>query len=218
MQTERLVFNPFAENTWVVWDDTGECVIVDAGNYSAADDRALADFVRSKCLKPVLAINTHGHVDHLLGVPFVQREWGVPWLLGEGDRFLVESAANQAAIYGFEMREAPAISRELKDGDEVRFGDSILKVIATPGHTPGHIALIGDGILLTGDTLFRESIGRTDLPGGDYSWIMKSILERLMPLGAEIEILPGHGPKSTLGHEALYNPFITEVLNGEVHF
>lgn len=218
MQAERLVFNPFAENTWVVWDGSGECVVIDAGNYSAADDRTLVDFVRSKGLKPVLAANTHGHVDHLLGVPFVQREWDLPWLLGAGDGFLVESAANQAAMYGFELRGMPVVSRELTDGDEVRFGDSVLKVISTPGHTPGHICLFGDGKLFTGDTLFRESIGRTDLPGGDYSWIMKSILERLLPLGADIEILPGHGPASTLGHESLYNPFITEVLGGEVNF
>jgi glyoxylase-like metal-dependent hydrolase (beta-lactamase superfamily II) len=217
MQAERLVFNPFAENTWVVWDGTGECVIVDAGNYSAADDRALADFVRSKGLKPVLAVNTHGHVDHLLGVPFVQREWGVPFAAGSGDRFLIDSAANQAALYGFEMRGTPVLSRELNDGDEVRFGDSVLQVIATPGHTPGHICLLGDGKLLSGDTLFRESIGRTDLPGGDYSWIMKSILERLLPLGPETEVLPGHGPATTIGHEALYNPFITEVINGEIN-
>ncbi len=218
MQAERLVFNPFAENTWVLWDNTGECVIVDAGNYSAADDRALVDFIDTKGLKPVLAVNTHGHIDHLLGVSFVQKEWGVPWFVGAGDGFLIESAANQAAMYGFEMRGVPAVSRELNDGDEVTFGESVMTVIATPGHTPGHICLLCDGKLLTGDTLFRESIGRTDLLGGDYSWIMKSILERLLPLGPEIEILPGHGPQSTIGHESLYNPFITEVMGGEVNY
>jgi glyoxylase-like metal-dependent hydrolase (beta-lactamase superfamily II) len=217
MNAERLVFNPFAENTWVVWDGTGECVIVDAGNYSPADDRALVSFIEERGLRPVLAVNTHGHVDHLLGVPFVQQQWGVPFVLGAGDGFLVDSAANQAALYGFEMRGVPTISRELSDGDEVRFGDSVLKVIATPGHTPGHICLFGDGKLLSGDTLFRESIGRTDLPGGDYSWIMKSILERLLPLGPAVEVLPGHGPATTIGHESLYNPFITEVINGEVN-
>ncbi len=98
MQVERFVFNPFAENTYVVWDATGECVVVDAGNYSPADDRALADFIASKGLKPMAAINTHGHVDHLLGVPFVQAEWGVPWKLAAGDMFLAESAANAASV------------------------------------------------------------------------------------------------------------------------
>ena len=214
MQVERFVFNPFAENTYVVWDATGECVVVDAGNYSPADDRALADFIASKGLKPMAAINTHGHVDHLLGVPFVQAEWGVPWKLAAGDMFLAESAANQAAIYGFEMRGGPLAAQEL--GGEVRFGETVLQVIETPGHTPGHVCLFGDGILFTGDTLFRESIGRTDLPGGDYRWIMKSILDKLLPLGPDVVIYPGHGADSTLGHEALYNPFITEVLVGEV--
>jgi glyoxylase-like metal-dependent hydrolase (beta-lactamase superfamily II) len=212
-----LIFNPFRENTYVVWDATGECVIVDAGNSSPAEDRALADFVAEKGLRPVMALNTHGHVDHLLGVGYVTEKWGVPFVLGAGDGFLVETAANQAAMYGLQMRGgAPTVSRELKDGDEVRFGDSVLKVISTPGHTPGHICLLGDGMVLTGDTLFRESIGRTDLPGGDYRWIMESIIDRLLPLGTDIAVHPGHGPATTIGHETLYNPFITEVLGGEV--
>lgn len=217
MLIERFIFNPFQENTCVVWDEAGgECIIVDAGNSTAGEDKALAGFIVAKGLRPVAAVNTHGHIDHLLGVDFVCREFGVPWLLGAGDKFLVETAAEQAEMFGLTFRGVPPIARELKEGDEVRFGSFVLRAISTPGHTPGHICLLGEGMLLTGDTLFKESIGRTDLPGGDYSWIMKSILDKLMPLGAEVAIFPGHGPQSTLGHEALYNPFITEILNGEV--
>ncbi len=218
MQIERFIFNPFAENTYVVWDDTGECVIVDAGNYTAADDRALVVFVHQKGLKPVLAVCTHGHVDHMLGVHFVQKEWGLPLVMGAGDGFLVDTIVDHAKMYGLTMHGTPEVSQELNDGEKVRFGSSELTVIATPGHTPGHICLLGDGKLITGDTLFRESIGRTDLPGGDYRWIMESILDKILPLGSEIEIYPGHGASSTLGHEALYNPFITEVLGGEVGY
>lgn len=215
-----FTFNPFQENTYVVWDATGECVVIDAGNYSAAEDRALTDFIREKGLKPVLALNTHGHVDHLLGVPYVTETYKVPFALHGDDGFLVDSCVEHGRLYGFQVAAKPRIGRDLKGQQEVRFGDTALKIIATPGHTPGHVCFWSpeNRILFTGDTLFKESIGRTDLPGGDYRWIMHSILDGLMPLGGDVEFYPGHGPKSTLGHEALYNPFIVEVLNGEVNY
>jgi hypothetical protein len=114
----------------------------------------------------------------------------------------------------------PSIDLDLDGQAEIRFGHTVLQVIPTPGHTPGHVSLYEptEGILFTGDTLFRESIGRTDLPGGDYSWIMRSILERLVPLGDRVRVYPGHGPETTIGHETLYNPFIVEVLNNEVNY
>lgn len=109
---------------------------------------------------------------------------------------------------------------DLDTTPEIRFGHTVLRVLRTPGHTPGHVALYEpqSKSLFTGDTLFRESIGRTDLPGGDYSWIMRSILDILLPLGDEVHVYPGHGPESTIGHEVLYNPFIVEVLNEEVNY
>ena len=113
----------------------------------------------------------------------------------------------------------PGIDVDLQGQKEIRFGHTTMRIIETPGHTPGHIALYNpeQKLLLTGDTLFRESIGRTDLPGGDYSWIMRSILDKLMPLGDDVHFYPGNGQDSTIGHEALYNPFVTEVLGGEVN-
>jgi glyoxylase-like metal-dependent hydrolase (beta-lactamase superfamily II) len=114
----------------------------------------------------------------------------------------------------------PEIDIDLDANEIVKFGESELRVIKTPGHTPGHIALFNEAkkVLFTGDTLFKESIGRTDLPGGDYSWIMKSILEEIVPLGDDVVIYPGHEDSSTIGHETLYNPFITEVLNNEINY
>lgn len=220
IKVDVLPFNPFQENTLIVSDHTGECVIVDAGNYGAREDRTLVEFITRNNLKPVLAINTHGHVDHMLGVSFVKDTFGVKFALHGKDKFLIESAPTHGAIYGFNIEKIPTVEIDLAETPEVRFGGSVLTVIETPGHTPGHVAFYNEEnkILLTGDTLFRESIGRTDLPGGDYSWIMKSILEKIMPLGGDVRFYPGHGPDSTLGHEALYNPFITEVLGGEVNF
>lgn len=218
MNIAQLTFNPFQENTYVLWDETGEAVIVDAGNYTARESEALFNFIAEKGLRPVLAVNTHGHVDHILGVQRVKDRYGIPFALHPEDRFLVESAPTHGAMYGFQVDAVPAVERDLEDGGEVSFGNTRLEVIHTPGHTPGHISLYqpDDKILFTGDTIFKESIGRTDLPGGNYAWIMKSIIDRILPLGEEVAIYPGHGPSSTLGHEMLYNPFITEVMEGEV--
>mgnify|MGYP000009580130 FL=1 len=218
MKIARLTFNPFQENTYVLWDETGEAVVVDAGNYTPKETEALRGFIEEKGLRPVLAVNTHGHVDHMLGVERVKELYGVPFALHPDDGFLIESAAVHGAMYGFRVEAVPTVERSLADGDEVAFGNTRLRVIHTPGHTPGHVCLYlpQEKILLTGDTLFRESIGRTDLPGGDYGWIMKSIIYRILPLGEEVTIYPGHGGESTLGHEMLYNPFITEVMEGDV--
>lgn len=218
MNIAQLTFNPFQENTYVVWDETGEAVVIDAGNYGPRETEALFNFIEQKGIRPVMALNTHGHVDHILGVQALKERCAVPFALHSQDRFLVESAPTHGALYGFQVDAVPDVDRDLADGEEVAFGHTRLRVIHTPGHTPGHVALYqpDEKILFTGDTLFKESIGRTDLPGGDYGWIMKSIIDRIMPLGEEVAIYPGHGPKSTLGHEMLYNPFITEVMEGQV--
>ncbi len=143
MQVERFIFNSFQENTYVVWDEkSGECVIIDAGNYNHAEGGTLVDFIEQKGLKPVVAVNTHGHVDHILGVDFVMKKWGIPWFVGVGDEFLVKSAANQGATFGLSMGKIPDISHELPDGDNIYFGGSSLRVISTPGHTPGHRAYL----------------------------------------------------------------------------
>lgn len=215
-----LTFNPFQENTYVVSDDTGECIVIDAGNYSAAEDRKLTEYIESRGLKPVMALNTHGHVDHILGIQYVKDTFGVPFALHGDDRFLVDSCREQGRMFGFEVDAAPAVDIDLKERAEIKFGDTTLELIHTPGHSPGHVCFYEpkNRILFSGDTLFRESIGRTDLPGGDYSWIMKSILQKLVPLGGNVQFYPGHGPASTIGHEMLYNPFITEVLNNEVSY
>lgn len=215
-----LQFNPFQENTYVISDSTGEAIIVDAGNYSAAEDNALLNYVKDNGLKPVMAVNTHGHVDHILGVQFVKDTFGVPFALHGEDKFLVDSCRTHGELYGFKIGTVPSVDIDLSGETSVKFGESELRIIHTPGHTPGHIALYDEQskALLTGDTLFKESIGRTDLPGGDYTWIMKSILEKIVPLGGDVTIFPGHGPSSTISHELLYNPFIVEVLNNEVNY
>ena len=220
MNIAKLVFNPIMENTYIVWDDTKECIIIDAGNFSAREDAQLTDFISERGLKPLMAVNTHGHFDHAMGVGYLKETYGVKFACSSKDQFLVDSAQQSGAMFGVKCAPVPAIDIDLDKMGEIAFGATKLRVIKTPGHTPGHVSLYNEEqkVLFTGDTLFRESIGRTDLPGGDYSWIMTSILEQLVPLGDDVEFYPGHGDKSTIGHETLYNPFVTEVLNNEINY
>ena len=219
MDIKRVVFNPFRENTYLVWDDTKECIVIDAGNMNAGENRILAEMIQARDLKPVMAVNTHGHFDHVGGVKWLKDTYGAAFACSSKDQFLIDSTAG-GMVYGIQCNEVPAIDIDLDAVEDIRFGNTVLRVIKTPGHTPGHVVLFNaeDKSLFTGDTLFRESIGRTDLPGGDYSWIMKSILEEIVPLGDDVAIYPGHEDSSTIGHEVLYNPFIVEVLNNEINY
>lgn len=220
MNVARLTFNPIQENTYIVWDDSKECIIIDAGNFSAKEDAMLTDFLNNHSLKPVMAVNTHGHFDHVMGVGYLKQTYDIPFACSSKDQFIVDTAEQSGMMFGVKCAPVPAIDVDLDKLEEIHFGNTTLKVIKTPGHTPGHVSLYNEEhkILFTGDTLFRESIGRTDLPGGDYSWIMRSILEQLLPLGDDVVFYSGHGDKSDLGHEAIYNPFVTEVLNNEINY
>lgn len=219
MEIKRVVFNPFRENTYLVWDDSNEAIVIDAGNMKDGENNILKDMIESRGLKPVMAVNTHGHFDHTQGVKWLKDEYGVQFACSAKDQFLIDSASG-GMVYGLKCNAVPAVDVDLDTLEEITFGNTRLRVIKTPGHTPGHVVLYNEESksLFTGDTLFRESIGRTDLPGGDYSWIMKSILEEIVPLGDDVTIYPGHEDQSTIGHETLYNPFIVEVLNNEVNY
>ena len=205
----------------MVWDETMEAVVIDAGNMGERENDVLAKFIADNGLKPVLALNTHGHFDHLLGVDFLRNRYGAKLAMSSKDEFLLKSASVSAELFGIRAGDLPeAIDIDLEGEESVKFGNTELKIISVPGHTPGHLAFYEpqSNVLFTGDTLFRESIGRTDLPGGDYSWIMRSIIENILPLGDEVKIYPGHGDASDLGHESMYNPFVVEVLNNEVNY
>ena len=221
MKIARLIFNPLQENTYVVWDESLEAVVIDAGNMSERENATLEQFLSERGLTPVYALNTHGHFDHLMGVEFLRQRYGAKFAVSSKDNFLVENATQSAELFGIRAGDMPEkIDVDLEGMQSISFGQSELQIISTPGHTPGHVAFYEPNakILFTGDTLFRESIGRTDLPGGDYSWIMKSILEKIMPLGDEVKVYPGHGETTDIGHESMYNPFVVEVMNQEVNY
>ncbi len=221
MNIATLQFNPIGENTYIIWDETLECTIIDAGNCNDRENQALFNFITDKGLTPKLAINTHGHFDHVMGVEALREHYGVPFAISSKDQFLLDSSTAGSVIYGVTLGAMPqSIDIDLDGMEQISFGNTTLQIIPTPGHTPGHVSLFEpkQRVLFTGDTLFKESIGRTDLPGGDYSWIMESILKSIIPLGDDVEFFPGHGPSSTIGHEALYNPFVVEVINSEVNY
>ena len=221
MKIARLLFNPIQENTYIIWDDTLEAAVIDAGNMNERENEVLAKFIADNGLKPKYALNTHGHFDHLLGVDFLREKYGAQLAMSSKDEFLLKGASVSAELFGVKADALPeAIDVDLEGKESIKFGNTELKIIPTPGHTPGHVAFYEpeSKVLFTGDTLFRESIGRTDLPGGDYSWIMRSIIENILPLGDDVKIYPGHGETSDIGHESMYNPFVVEVINNEVNY
>lgn len=214
-----LTFNPFGENTYILFDETKRCAIVDAGCSSDKERQTLVSFIEKNGLTPVVALNTHGHVDHICGVEFVKKRWGIPFALHRNDKPILETAHCYADM-GFDIETIPAVDIDLADTAEIPVGNSTLHIIQTPGHSPGHIVIHAPEaeLLLTGDLLFKESIGRTDLPGGSYPALMDSIIEKVIPLGSDIRIFPGHGPQSTIAHEVMFNPFIVEALRGDVNY
>lgn len=220
MNIAVFTFNPIGENTYLVWDESRACIVIDAGASTPSERAALDDRIAELGLRPELAVNTHGHFDHVLGVEHLRSRYGIPFALSSKDRYLLDAASAAGSVFGIPTRDMPAVDLDLETMEEVRFGNSALRILRTPGHTPGGVSFFDpEGrVLFTGDTLFRESIGRTDLEGGDYPTLVRSILDVLLPLGDDVTVRPGHAEATTLGHEALYNPFVVEVLNNEVNY
>ena len=201
----------FAENTYLVaCARTGEGILVDPG--AAAEDAIRA--ARSAGITIGQIVLTHAHVDHVEGIPLARRETNAPILLHPDDRQLYEAAPMQAQWFGLRMDPLPPPDRELVVGDSVRFGECELAIRFAPGHAPGHVILVGDGVALVGDVIFAGSIGRTDLPGGDFATLMRSIREQVLTLPDETTLHTGHGPDTTVGRERKTNPFVTGVYGG----
>lgn len=212
--------NPFRELCYVVLDESGEAIIVDCGACDESERGRIEEYIAGKGLRPVMLVNTHGHIDHIIAVNRFKSLYGIPFAIDERESGVLASAPASAAMFGLPVEDdiVPSVDMDLSKESEIRFGDTVLQVLHTPGHTPGGVSLYHSEskTLFTGDTLFAGSIGRTDLPGGDYDTLMDSIIKRILPLGGDVKIYPGHGNSSTLAHEAAYNPFVAEVLQGTV--
>jgi hydroxyacylglutathione hydrolase len=201
----QAVVGPFAENTWLVADsETGDALVIDPGGETGRVlGLALPDFRVGRILA------THGHVDHIFGVEALRESTGAPFQIHRGDEPFVRALPGQAAGLGFGKTASPEVESFLADGDAIRVGRHQGRVIHTPGHSPGGVSFHfpDDKILFTGDTLFAGSVGRTDLPGGNAPELLRSIRERLFPLGDDVRFFPGHGPGGTLGAERKANPY-----------
>ncbi len=206
----QLVFNGFQVNTYILSDETKECVIVDAANYEQRENQKLADFIEKNGLKPVLHINTHCHVDHVLGGAFVEEKYGLGVSIHPDSNGFILKAKEQAMMYGFNLNKTANISNFINEGEKIKFGNSELDIIYTPGHAAGSICIIShnDEFVITGDVLFHESIGRTDLPTGDFDLLKNNILNKLFTLPDVYTVYPGHGPETSIGHEKGNNPFL----------
>jgi len=209
MKIEIFRFNLFEENTYLVYDDTMECVIVDPGCYSQQERDFLTDTISKLGLRPVLVANTHCHTDHILGVGYLKDYYKIPFAANGADDFLLRDAAKSAAVFGWQLTDPIKIDIDCADGTELRFGNSVLKCASTPGHTPGGQVIYSeaDKFMLSGDTLFKGTIGRTDLPGGDLDQLMASIHNVILRFDSLYTIFPGHGDKTSIGEEAGTNPF-----------
>ena len=215
MKIACLQFNPIQENTYVVWDNTKACIVIDAGNSNPREDAALDNFIAEHGLKPVMAVNTHGHFDHTLGVEHLKQRYGVPFALSSKDRFLLDNAATSGSVFGVKIGAMPAADLDLDTLSEVRFGNTALRVIRTPGHTPGSVVLLCGEHLFCGDTLFAGSIGRTDLEGGSSAQMADSLRKLAqLPIPRETQVLPGHGEFSTFGAELDNNYYIRSAVRG----
>ncbi|MEL6672125.1 MAG: MBL fold metallo-hydrolase [Bacteroidota bacterium] len=209
-----FTFNPYQENTFVISDPDGACAIIDPGCFSHSEQQALKLYIEEKDLKVVKLLNTHGHIDHMLGNKFVVDTWGVPFATHEKVIPELEATQSYGALFGLQPDPSPHPDELLEDGDTLEIGQLKLEVIFTPGHSAGHISFYHapSQSLFSGDVLFQRSIGRTDLPGGDYPTLMSTITQKLAPLPNDVRVYCGHGPMTTLGEERQQNPFILDWL------
>ncbi|MGE5605077.1 MAG: MBL fold metallo-hydrolase [Bacteroidota bacterium] len=205
MEYRSFIVGDIMTNCYLIWSEK-EAGVIDPGGPVPH----VIDFIKQNGLVLKWIVNTHGHADHIAGNGTLRNEFGAPILIHERDReMLLEPTANLSVFIGKEIT-SPDADKLLKEGDLIRLDSEVLQVIETPGHTQGGISLYTPGLLFAGDTLFLESIGRTDLPGGDHEQLLKSIREKLMTLPPETIVLPGHGESTTIEHESQWNPFLAK--------
>lgn len=212
MKVKSFVFNPVQENTYVLYDDTKECVIVDAGCYFEEEQQALLSFIKDNHLQVKHIINTHLHFDHVFGINFVQKQFDLPLHAHKDDEFLLTNFKTQLQSFGFPDtgEPAPQIGKYIDESDIIEFGDQTLKLFHVPGHSPGSIVFYNESAkcIFAGDVLFRQSIGRTDLVGGNYEQLVNGIKTKLLVLPDDTLVYSGHGPTTSIGYEKSNNAYL----------
>jgi hydroxyacylglutathione hydrolase len=210
LTVKSFVFSPLQENTYVLFDQKDACCLIDPGCYFGNERVALREYVEQQGLTPTLLLNTHCHLDHVFGNKFVYDTWDLPLHLHEKEKPVLEVAVEMGLAWELPFENYRGELIFLTPGQRVTLGDDQLDILFLPGHSPGSVGFYCErqGFLIGGDVLFRESIGRTDLPGGDYATLLRSIREQLWLLPDETVVYPGHGEPTTIGWEKRHNPFL----------
>jgi glyoxylase-like metal-dependent hydrolase (beta-lactamase superfamily II) len=216
LKLHSFTFNPFQENTYIIWDDSvKEAAIIDPGCFNTLEQNELTNFIKQHALKPKLLLNTHAHIDHVLGNAFVKNTFQIPLLLHRSDLSILHSLSDVARMYGLPATPSPNPDIFMEEGHNITIGSYVFEIFFVPGHSPGSVAFYNakNKVLISGDVLFYESIGRTDLPGGDYYTLMNSIKDKLLILPDDTLVYSGHGSATKIGHERRHNAFILEYMN-----
>jgi glyoxylase-like metal-dependent hydrolase (beta-lactamase superfamily II) len=209
----KFSFNPFQVNTYVLYDESRECVIIDAGCHDQREQQELVDFIAKENLKPVRLMNTHSHIDHIAGNAFLMDHFGLKLEAHFDGKKFVEHSGASASFYGFGGFDARMPELHLEEGMVITFGNSSLEILDTPGHAAGSICFVchPQKFVIVGDVLFYQSIGRTDLPTGDFDLLIDSIRNKLFTLPKDFTVYSGHGPETNIGFEMYSNPFLADL-------
>ena len=212
MKVKVFEFNPVAVNTYVLHDETGECVIIDAGCFNSYEQQALYDYIIDNKLVVKHLLNTHLHFDHVFGVNFIESKFGLSMQAHKADAFILETIAEQMAMFGFTPNpdHIPTVGKYIDENDIIEFGNQKLSIMHVPGHSPGSIVFYNEveKLVVSGDVLFNGSIGRTDLPQGNHNQLIDGIKTKLLTLPGDTIVYPGHGPSTTIKGELRSNPFL----------
>lgn len=205
-------FSPIQENTYLVYNDFNDCLVIDPGCYFDEEKEALSDFVQKQGLRPVRLLNTHCHLDHVFGNKYVAETWGLKPEIHPREKTLLDYAPTSGLMYNLPFDNYQGEVSYINEGDSIRLGDDELTVILNPGHSPGSLSFYcpAQDFVISGDALFYRSIGRTDLPGGDHDTLLNSIREKLFVLPDQTKVYSGHGPVTTIGEERRENPFLRD--------
>lgn len=210
MNLKKFVFNPFQENTYLIWDNDKNCAIIDPGCSDDYERKELTEFIESEGLKPIKLLNTHCHIDHVLGNKFLAEKYNLGLEMHELDLPVLNAVPNYGATFGFETGQMLQPSTFLSQGDVVNVGSIELEILFVPGHSPGSICFYHKTTkqVISGDALFYGSIGRTDLPGGNHNQLIEAIKSELLTLPEDVQVHSGHGPSTNIGFEKVHNPFL----------
>ena len=210
LSVKAFMFNPVQENTYILYNAEKQCCIIDPGCYFSEERDELKNFIERSGLQPVLLLNTHCHLDHVFGNKFIHETWGLPLHIHQKEKPVLDNAEAAGIRWQLPFENYKGDLIFLKEGESIRLGDDELEILFTPGHSPGSVSFYSEqgGFVVGGDVLFNGSIGRTDLPGGDFNTLINSIQTQLFVLPDETKVYSGHGQLTTIGFEKMNNPFV----------